>query len=83
MYNYIGFEPATFRFVAQHLNHCATAVPSVTEKLNEVLVEMYFVLSRGSWRLTSHPLYAPLDHTQTFLHVSFFLTSSYNIGNRK
>ena len=22
-----GFEPATFRFVAQHLNHCATAVP--------------------------------------------------------
>ena len=20
-------EPATFRFVAQHLNHCATAVP--------------------------------------------------------
>ena len=24
----VGFEPATFRFVAQHLNHCATAVPS-------------------------------------------------------
>jgi hypothetical protein len=22
-----GFERATFRFVAQHLNHCATAVP--------------------------------------------------------
>jgi len=22
-----GFEPATFRFVAQHLSHCATAVP--------------------------------------------------------
>jgi len=22
-----GIEPATFRFVAQHLNHCATAVP--------------------------------------------------------
>ena len=22
-----GKEPATFRFVAQHLNHCATAVP--------------------------------------------------------
>jgi len=21
-----GMEPATFRFVAQHLNHCATAV---------------------------------------------------------
>ena len=24
-----GIEPATFRFVAQHLNHCATAVPAV------------------------------------------------------
>jgi len=24
-----GMEPATFRFVAQHLNHCATAVPYV------------------------------------------------------
>jgi len=23
----VGIEPATFRFVAQHLNHCATAVP--------------------------------------------------------
>ena len=23
-----GIEPATFRFVAQHLNHCATAVPA-------------------------------------------------------
>ena len=25
-----GIEPATFRFVAQRLNHCATAVPSAT-----------------------------------------------------
>ena len=24
-----GIEPATFRFVAQHLNYCATAVPTV------------------------------------------------------
>ena len=23
-----GIEPATFRFVAQHLNHCVTAVPN-------------------------------------------------------
>ena len=23
-----GIEPATFQIVAQHLNHCATAVPS-------------------------------------------------------
>ena len=25
-----GLEPATIRFVAQHLNHCATAVPNRT-----------------------------------------------------
>jgi len=24
-----GIEPATFRFVVQHLNHCATAAPYV------------------------------------------------------
>ena len=39
-----GIEPATYRFVAQHLNHCATAVPIYTcvyiyiqirEELNE------------------------------------------------
>ena len=27
-----GNEPATFRFVAQHLNHCATAVPFLLVK---------------------------------------------------
>jgi len=24
-----GIEPATFRIVAQHFNHCATAVPQI------------------------------------------------------
>jgi len=27
-----GIEPATLRFVAQHLNHCATAVSSNLEE---------------------------------------------------
>ena len=26
-----GIEPATFQFVAQHLNHCATSVPHTTQ----------------------------------------------------
>jgi hypothetical protein len=26
-----GIEPATFRFVAQYLNHCATAVPKLRD----------------------------------------------------
>ena len=28
-----GIEPATFRFVAQHLNHCANAVPPPRDSL--------------------------------------------------
>jgi len=27
-----GIEPATFRFVAQHLDHCGTAIPHRTER---------------------------------------------------
>jgi len=30
-----GVEPATFRIVAQHLNHCATAVPRTTIDLDQ------------------------------------------------
>ena len=29
-----GIEPATYQFVAQHLNHCATAVPSIITAIN-------------------------------------------------
>ena len=29
-----GIEPATFRFVAQHLNHCATAVELLVQWAN-------------------------------------------------
>jgi len=31
-----GIEPATYRFVAQHLNHCATAVPCNGTALHNV-----------------------------------------------
>jgi len=30
-----GIEPATFRFVAQHLNHCATTVSSCVRTLHK------------------------------------------------
>ena len=35
-----GIEPAAFRFVAQHLNHCATAVP-LCHKNVEVIVFLH------------------------------------------
>ena len=31
-----GIDPATFRYVAQHLNHCATAVPSSWRDLVQI-----------------------------------------------
>ena len=31
-----GIEPATFRFIAQHLNHCATAVPIIQGNLTMI-----------------------------------------------
>jgi len=47
-----GIEPATFRFVAQHLNHCATAV---TKQYMCVLIfsvtvyEPFIILKRTEW----------------------------------
>jgi len=37
-------EPATFRFVVQRLNHCATAVPSCGHRARTNLNEMYLLL---------------------------------------
>jgi len=42
-----GIEPATFQFVAQHLNHCATAVPRQNELyriINAVTFNSHLVL---------------------------------------
>ena len=51
-----GIEPATFRFVAQYLNHWATAVPPVYYKHNNnngcSAVCVYYVLL---W----HPVISP------------------------
>jgi len=33
-----GIEPATFRILAQHLNHCATAVPAIPQIRDTLLV---------------------------------------------
>jgi len=40
-----GIEPATFRFVAQHLNHCATAVPSQLQYYPQINMLMRQVTS--------------------------------------
>jgi hypothetical protein len=40
-----GIEPAIFRFVAQYLNHCATAVPKRNRVRNSNLLEEIGVIS--------------------------------------
>jgi len=47
-----GIKPATFQFVAQHLNHCATAVPNRNE------YQEYFLGGKGGrwlWLTTLPP----------------------------
>jgi len=39
-----GIEPATFRFVAQHLNHCATAVPVIMYIFSLLFIYFYFII---------------------------------------
>ena len=38
-----GIEPATFRFVAQHLNHCATAVLQEINVLRKTVHQFGFI----------------------------------------
>ena len=47
-----GIEPATFRFVAQHLNHYAIAVPFcfIIKNVNNFCV--FFVLNSNCWKQT-------------------------------
>ena len=61
-----GIEPATFRFVAQHLNHCATAVrrfqlltegfQSKMQKHREVLQRPDIPIVKRNSLVTNSPL---------------------------
>ena len=45
-----GIEPATFRFVAQHLNHCPTAVPGINKVKVKVHPRTGHRGPEGEWR---------------------------------
>ena len=47
-----GIEPATFRFVAQHLNHCATAVPTNENKKTKYASAINLFYDRTSQQFT-------------------------------
>ena len=52
-----GIEPATFRFVAQNLNHCATAVPIL---MNSKIKLIWVVTSYRNPSRQPH-FYRPLE----------------------
>ena len=73
-----GIEPTTFRFVAQHLNHCATAVPPVLCKRtrNWHSIQLFAILGAflSPCTKTPHSDMASsftrfLDHTQRLATV--------------
>jgi len=58
----VGIEPMTFRFVAQHLNHCATAVPHRQSREDcKIYIYITRVLNGTMWvqhkRLVFHILW--------------------------
>ena len=69
----LGIEPATFQFIAQHLSHCATAVPF--ERLIHVSIEE-FVARIPQW---THYLLTSSDSlpaaTAQYQHVAITLRS--------
>ena len=62
-----GIEPATFRFVAQHLNHCATAVPLIK------YIVYNKVLSRYKLIYCAKSIYN-IIYIDRKIYVSFYLS---------
>ena len=66
-----GIEPATFQFVAQHLNHCATAVP---------LYVMYYVkISENYFQTTEKDVNINMTCDQKALYFRLQAKSQNNI----
>ena len=49
-----GIKPATFRFVAQHLNHCVTVVPHTSKDLGGVGGKIMLHAGIGNEDLQKH-----------------------------
>jgi len=60
-----GIEPATFRFVTQHLNHCATAVPSGPEGSRKLRFPDIMTTAQDGGKVVSLPHRPPLSPGNT------------------
>ena len=84
----VGIEPATFRFVTQHLNHCATAVPDFHTHLNvyNVVVLTQYLCAFGGFSIihiyvcsgTFSSIWLKSDST----YLEFLLVTYYILGTR-
>ena len=61
-----GIEPATFRSVAQHLNHCATAVPCCRGKTLSMIYFVFVALF--------------IQHTVSMRHIAFSSVTSLSLS---
>jgi len=67
-------EPATFRFVAQHLNHCATAVPHFVHK--DLSNDKYFQAFRSlDWKFDK---YVPITTAITSKRTKMFMNTVFS-----
>ena len=66
-----GIEPAIFRFVAQHLNLCATAIPTVS------CLYMYFNLCWACW----YDVFHCITNYYYYYYVTFTLTCQLSGGS--
>ena len=73
-----GIEPATFRFVAQHLNHCATAVPAIRKRRHQKRQKPARMRTRAhAQRTRTH------THTHTLFRTCYFRATSNHLGRIK
>jgi len=61
-----GIEPATVRLVAQHLNHCATAVPA-TEVLICIIFEFLMSLNKQANNKQMYKAGVLLPHATNYI----------------
>ena len=77
-----GIEPATFPFVAQYLNHCATAVPLPLchrEDPVPILQEAENLVPTGIRSPTVLPVAQPLYRLSYPVHKIFYFTCLQNM----
>ena len=76
-----GIEPATFRFVAQHLNHCATMVPHTHTHThththiyikNTIRCYIYIIL------FCSQFVVIPVDPSTTWIKLTYYILGTLN-----